>query len=56
MTDLLELRRHRFDALYSVLTDAQAPDAQQRSRHSETLLCISVILTAFVAVAGLGKA
>ncbi len=58
MTDLLELRRHRFDALYGILTGdgitRRVGDIQKTS--SATVLCLAIALIAAVAMMGLSAA
>jgi hypothetical protein len=45
MSDLLELRRHRFDALHGFLTGTHAalPRRHRTSRRCDAILCLSII-------------
>ncbi|MCR9108906.1 hypothetical protein [Marivita sp. XM-24bin2] len=58
MTDLIALRRHRFDALHKLLTgdgtSRRSGDCQKAS--SETVLCLAIALIAAVAMMGLSAA
>ncbi|WP_416881347.1 hypothetical protein [Marivita sp.] len=55
MSDLIELRRHRFDALHGFLTGTHAalPRRHRASRRCEAILCLSILTTAVPAVVGL---
>ncbi len=55
MPDLIELRRHRFDALHGFLTGTHAalPRRHRKSRRCDALLCLSILTTAVPAVVGL---
>ena len=45
MSDLLELRRHRFDALHGFLTGTYAalPRRYRASRRCDAILCLSIL-------------
>ncbi|MEN8749461.1 MAG: hypothetical protein ABF316_13765 [Marivita sp.] len=55
MADILEMRRHRFDALHGFLTGAKPvlPQRRRQSGRCEVMLCISILMTAVTAVVGL---